>query len=59
MKDKLNVMSKFLNMGKDFKSVIRAATWNPAVEIKREELGNLSIGSDADIAIQPQLNIHL
>ena len=35
----------------DLKSVIQAATWNPAREIKREELGNLSVGSDADIAI--------
>ena len=51
MKDELNVMSKLLAIGMDFKSVIRAATWNPAREIKREELGNLSVGSDADIAI--------
>jgi dihydroorotase len=51
MKDELNVMSKFINMGMDLKSVIQAATWNPAREIKREGLGNLSVGSDADIAI--------
>ena len=51
MKDQLNVMSKFINMGMDLKAVIRAATWNPAREIKREELGNLSVGSDADITI--------
>jgi dihydroorotase len=51
MKDELNVMSKFLNMGMDLKSVIQAATWNPAREIKREGLGNLSVGAEADIAI--------
>ncbi|HEY6974691.1 MAG TPA: amidohydrolase/deacetylase family metallohydrolase [Chitinophagaceae bacterium] len=51
MKDILNVMSKFLIMGMDLNSVIRAATSNPAKEIKREELGNLSVGSDADVAI--------
>lgn len=51
MKDQLNVMSKFLAMGMDLASVINAATWNPALAIKREELGNLSVGSDADIAI--------
>lgn len=51
MKDILNVMSKFLVMGMNLNSVIRATTSNPAKEIKREELGNLSVGSDADIAI--------
>ena len=51
MKDQLSVMSKILAIGMDLKSVIKASTWNPAVEIKREDLGNLSIGSDADVAI--------
>ena len=51
MKDQLSVMSKMLGIGMDFKSVIKASTWNPAVEIKREELGNLSVGADADVAI--------
>jgi dihydroorotase len=51
MKDMLTTMSKFMAMGMDFKSVILASTWNPAKSIKREELGNLSIGSAADIAI--------
>jgi dihydroorotase len=51
MKDQLNVMSKFLTMGMNLTSVIRAATWNPAREIKREELGNLSEGAIADITI--------
>ncbi len=51
MKDLLNVMSKFMAMGMDFRSVINATTWNPAREIKHEELGNLSVGAEADIAI--------
>lgn len=51
MKDMNNIMSLFMAMGMDFKSVIAASTWNPAKEIKRPELGNLSAGSDADVAI--------
>jgi dihydroorotase len=51
MKDMPNIMSKFLNMGMSLKDVILRATWNPAKMIKREELGNLSVGSEADIAI--------
>jgi dihydroorotase len=51
MKDMTNSMSKFLNMGLPLQDVILRSTWNPAKEIKREELGNLSVGSVADIAI--------
>jgi dihydroorotase len=51
MKDMLNVMSKFLAMGMDLQSVIRASTWAPAQAIHRKKLGNISIGSPADIAI--------
>ena len=51
MKDMLTTMSKFLAMGMDIKSVITASTWNPAKEIRHEELGSLSVGSDADVAI--------
>jgi dihydroorotase len=51
MKDQLNVMSKFLNMGMDLQQVIRASTWTPAQVIHREELGSLSVGSGADVAI--------
>jgi len=55
MKDMLNVMSKFMAMGMDLQSVIRASTWNSAKAIKREELGHLSVGAVADVAI---LNLH-
>ena len=51
MKDMLTTMSKFMAMGMDLKSVITASTWNPAREIRHEELGNLSVGSFADVAI--------
>jgi len=51
MKDLLNVMSTFMAIGMKTEEVIQAATWNPAREIKHEELGNLSIGAIADIAI--------
>lgn len=51
MKDMLTTMSKFLAMGMDLQGVINASTWRPARVIKREELGHLSVGYEADIAI--------
>jgi dihydroorotase len=51
MKDMLNLMSKFLNMGMSPEDVIARATWHPAREIHHEELGNLSVGAPADIAV--------
>jgi dihydroorotase len=51
MKGMLNIMSIFLAMGMPLPDVIKASTWNPAVEIQHPELGNLSEGSVADIAI--------
>jgi len=51
MKDMLNVMNKFLAMGMSVDEVIRRSTWNPAREIHHEELGNLSVGSPADVAV--------
>jgi dihydroorotase len=46
-----NVMSKFLAMGVSLEDVIRRSTVNPAKEIHRPELGTLSVGKDADIAV--------
>jgi dihydroorotase len=51
MKDMLNVMSIFMTMGMEVPAIIKASTWAPAQSIKREELGNLSVGSVADIAV--------
>ena len=51
MKDMLNVMSKFLALGLSLEEVIQRSTWNPAREIKHEELGHLSVGAPADLAV--------
>lgn len=51
MKDQMNVLSIFLAMGMKIPDLIKASTWTPAQVIKRTELGNLSEGSVADIAI--------
>jgi dihydroorotase len=47
----MDVMSKFLSMGVPLNDVIRKSTVNPAREIHRQELGTLSVGSDADVAV--------
>lgn len=51
MKDMANVMSKFLNIGLSLEEVIERSTLAPANVIKRPDLGNLSVGSDADVAV--------
>jgi len=51
MKDLLNVSSQFLAIGMRLDSVIAAITWNPAREIRHEELGHLSMGAIADITL--------
>jgi dihydroorotase len=47
----ITTMSKFLAMGVPLEDVIRRSTVNPAAEIHRPELGTLSVGGDADIAV--------
>jgi dihydroorotase len=51
MKDMLNLMSKFLNMGMPIDDVVACSTWHPAREIHHEELGHLSVGAVADVAV--------
>jgi len=51
MKDMTNVMSKFLNMGLSLDDTIAKSTWAPARQIKREDLGHLSVGAVADVAV--------
>lgn len=51
MQSQLNTMSKFLALGQSLEDVIRESTWNPAREIKREELGHLSVGAIADVSV--------
>ena len=51
MKDILNTMSKFLNMGMPLADVIKANTARAAEVIKRPDLGHLTAGAEADIAV--------
>ncbi|HTT23420.1 MAG TPA: amidohydrolase/deacetylase family metallohydrolase [Candidatus Sulfotelmatobacter sp.] len=53
-----NVMSKFLAMGVSLEEVIRRSTVNPAAEIRRPDLGTLSAGKDADIAVLELMKGH-
>ncbi len=50
-KDMLNVMSKFMAMGLTVQQVVADTTWHPAQEIQRPQLGNLSVGAPADVAV--------
>jgi dihydroorotase len=51
MKSMGNVMAMFLSLGMPIQDVILRTTWNPAKAIKREDLGHLSPGADADISV--------
>ena len=51
MKDQLNVMAKFINMGMSVPEVVAAATWQPAQVIQRTDLGQLDEGAVADVAV--------
>lgn len=50
-KDMPNLLSKFLNLGMNLEQVIAKSTWEPARNIKHEELGHLSVGAHADVAV--------
>lgn len=51
MKDLSNVASKFLAMGYSLYEVISRMTWAPAQVIHRPDLGHLSVGAEADVAV--------
>lgn len=51
MKDLLNVADKLMLLGETIPQVIAQMTSHPAHEIKQEQLGNLSVGSGADVAV--------
>lgn len=51
MKDMLNLMAKYLNIGMPINDVLLRGSWYPARSIEREDLGNLSVGAVADVAI--------
>lgn len=56
MKSMLNIMSKYMAIGMSLEDAITHATWNAAKSVKREDLGNLSVGSVADISVLSLLN---
>lgn len=51
MKDMSNVVSKMMNLGMSLQEAIEASTWKPAQVIQREDLGHLSVGAEADLAV--------
>jgi dihydroorotase len=51
MKDILNTMSKVMNLGMPLKDVITANTSKAASIIKRDDLGHLGVGTEADVAV--------
>jgi dihydroorotase len=51
----LNLMSKYLSMGMSLAEVVRRSTLAPAREIRRPELGTLSDGAEADVAVLREL----
>ena len=51
MKDLSNVMSKCMAIGFSLNEVITRATWAPAQVIGRPDLGHLSVGAEADVAV--------
>ncbi len=51
MMDMPTTMSKFLAMGMPLKDVVLASTYQPAQMIQHPELGHLTVGAPADIAV--------
>jgi dihydroorotase len=51
MKDILNTMSKFLNLGMSLQDAVKANSSKAAEIIKRADLGHLGVGAEADIAV--------
>ena len=51
MKNMSNVMSKFLSLDVPLEEVVKLSTWNPSQQIQRPDLGHLTVGAEADIAV--------
>lgn len=51
MKNMSNVLSKFMALGVTLPDAISRATWAPAQVIGRTDLGHLSVGAEADVAV--------
>ncbi|MFN8006325.1 MAG: amidohydrolase/deacetylase family metallohydrolase [Terriglobia bacterium] len=58
MMDMVTLMSKMLVLGVPLADVIRESTTNPAQMIHHPELGHLSVGATADIAVLNLMNGH-
>ena len=52
--DMITTMNKILNIGVPLFDVIKLSTINPANEIGHPELGHLSVGAEADVAVLKQ-----
>jgi dihydroorotase len=51
MIDLPTTLSKFMAMGMPLAEAVQRATWKPAQMIGRTELGHLSVGAEADLAV--------
>lgn len=51
MKTMANLMSKFLSLDVPLEEVVKMSTWNPSQQIQRPDLGHLTVGAEADIAV--------
>ena len=51
----MHVMSKILSLGVPLEEVIRMSTINPALHINRPDLGSLTVGHTADIAVYEKI----
>jgi dihydroorotase len=51
MKDLLNVAGKLMAAGETLEQVVAQMTSRPALEIHQQQLGNLSPGAPADVAV--------
>jgi dihydroorotase len=51
MKSMIETMSKFLALGQSLDDVVRWSTDNPAKQIQKTELGHLTVGAPADVAV--------
>ncbi len=56
--DMPTLLAKFLAMGMPLKDVVLRATWNPAQVIHHPEVGHLTVGSTADVAVWQLLQGH-
>ena len=54
--DMLECMNKIFNMGLPLADVIARSTVNPAREIGRPDLGTLSVGAEADVAVLDRID---